>query len=411
MKTRSLRESRKGATLVLFTILLVVLLGMVAFAVDIGYVSLARTQLQASADSAALAGAAALQNGADGARAEAIRFAGFHIAAGAAVSIADDDDVQLGLWDDDTRLFTPLALGDESGANAVRVTCRRSQAQGKPVGLFFGRVLGSSSTDALAQATARVRPTVCGLIIGITKATMSGSSHTDSYNSEQGAYSAGTAGERGHVCSDGPITMSGSSAIHGDAHPGQGYTVSSSSSIGVLGEIEPRTSPLNLPAIDSGDAASNNNNYNIPTSLLGKNPLNSKSEFSLSGGDVVNLPPGTYYWAKMSLSGGSTVKISGSTTIYVTGDVSLSGGSLANLTLQPKNLQLFPMGSNCTISGSSEFYGVVYGPAAKVVRSGDSDYYGMIVGKELVLSGSGGIHADESLGILNGSKGHPALVE
>lgn len=63
----------------------------------------------------------------------------------------------------------------------------------------------------------------------------------------------------------------------------------------------------------------------------------------------------------------------------------------------PKNLQLFPMGSKCVLSGDSEFCGVVYNPTAKVERSGDSDFYGAIVACQLVLSGSGGIHADESL--------------
>jgi hypothetical protein len=91
------------------------------------------------------------------------------------------------------------------------------------------------------------------------------------------------------------------------------------------------------------------------------------------------------------------VRISGPTVIYVTGDCSLSGGSLANLTFLPKNLQWYPMGSKCAISGDSAFYGAVYGPTAKIERSGESDYYGSIIGGELVLSGSGGIHADESL--------------
>jgi hypothetical protein len=82
--------------------------------------------------------------------------------------------------------------------------------------------------------------------------TMSGSSHTDSYKSAAGAYSVATAGSRGHVCSDGPITMSGSTGINGNAYPGEGFTVSSSSSVGVLGTTEPRTEPLNLPAINPG---------------------------------------------------------------------------------------------------------------------------------------------------------------
>lgn len=405
------RRHRRGATLVLFALCLVLLLAFVAFSIDTGYICLARTQLQSAADSSALAGAAALRDGPARARSNAAHYASLHAAAGHSVSLVENEDIQLGIWDDDARVFTALAAANEGSANAVRVYCRRTSARQNRVNLFFARVLGTSTTDVTAHATARARPTVCGVIIGIDKVTMSGSSHTDSYNSAVGAYSSASAGDRGHVCSDGPITMSGSTAINGDAHPGEGYTVSSSSSVGVLGEIEPRTEPLNLPATDPGNASSVNNNGSIPQSAEGKAPLNSNREFTLSGGDSVDLPPGTYYWSKLTLSGGSTINISGETTIYVTGDVSLSGGSVANHTLQPKNLQLFPMGSKCTISGSSEFYGVVYAPTAKVERSGSSDYYGMIVGKELVLSGSGGIHADESLSFLQSGAAHTVLVE
>ena len=54
---RKLIKDRRGAIAVLAALLCVILLGMIAFAVDIGYLALGRTQLQASADAAALAAA------------------------------------------------------------------------------------------------------------------------------------------------------------------------------------------------------------------------------------------------------------------------------------------------------------------------------------------------------------------
>jgi hypothetical protein len=242
---------------------------------------------------------------------------------------------------------------------------------------------------------------------------MSGSSRTDSYDSSMGPYSATTAGNLGHICSNGDITMSGSAAINGDAHPGPGKIVKSSSSIGVIGSISPLENALAFPPVDPGDAATNNDNLKIPLSSNNILALNGKGEFKLSGGDSVDLPPGRYYFSKMDLSGGSTIKISGPTEIYVTGDVSLSGGSMANLTLLPKNLQLFPMGSKCDISGGSAFYGVVYGPTAKVDRSSSASFFGAIVAGQLVMSGSGGIHADQSLDsqLLGGGSQRAKLVE
>jgi hypothetical protein len=191
--------------------------------------------------------------------------------------------------------------------------------------------------------------------------------------------------------------MSGSSAIYGNGHPGKGKQVNSSSSIGVVGNTEPLETPLSFPPANPGNASTVNNNDSIPLSDDGIQPLRSSGEFKLSGGDGVSLPAGTYYFNKMSLSGGSTVRIHGPTKIFVVGDCSLSGGSVANVTTLPKNLKLFPMGSNCTISGDSAFFGAVYAPNAKVERSGSSDFYGSIIAGELVLSGSGGIHADLSL--------------
>src|SRR5262245_51234461 len=48
---------RPGNVLVLFAVILTALVGMVAFAIDTGYIALYKTRMQAAADAAALAGA------------------------------------------------------------------------------------------------------------------------------------------------------------------------------------------------------------------------------------------------------------------------------------------------------------------------------------------------------------------
>ncbi|HJS06654.1 MAG TPA: TadE/TadG family type IV pilus assembly protein, partial [Pirellulales bacterium] len=58
MKNRTLksnRKNRKGAITVLSAILAIVLIGMVAFSVDVGYVLSAKEELQRSADATAMA--------------------------------------------------------------------------------------------------------------------------------------------------------------------------------------------------------------------------------------------------------------------------------------------------------------------------------------------------------------------
>src|SRR5437667_7758225 len=52
---------RRGAIIPLFAILLIPLMGMLAFSIDIGWIALVKTDLQTAADAAALAGAEKLQ--------------------------------------------------------------------------------------------------------------------------------------------------------------------------------------------------------------------------------------------------------------------------------------------------------------------------------------------------------------
>src|SRR5436190_24001671 len=49
---------RRGAVAVLTAFMMVFIMGMVAFAVDLGYIAVVRNRLQVAADAAALAGAA-----------------------------------------------------------------------------------------------------------------------------------------------------------------------------------------------------------------------------------------------------------------------------------------------------------------------------------------------------------------
>lgn len=393
---------RRGAVLVIAALALVAIVAFAAFVVDIGYICTARSQLQNAADSAALAAAQAVSDGPTTARNAGISVAKSNSAAGVPVEVLAAD-VVLGTWDDKSLKFVTLTGAAESQATGVRVTARLAKSQGNQLNLFFAPVLGINTADVSVTSTAKVKTTLCGRIIGLNLVTMSASSHTDSYNSARGAYSAGGAGAQGHVCSNGTITMSGSARINGNAKPGVGCSVKTSGTAAVTGKIEALKKAMSYPAVDPGDAATNNDNYKMPTTTLGKDPLNSKNEFNMSGSDSIDLPPGKYYFAKLSMSGSTCMRISGPTVIYVTGDIALSGATLSNDSKIPSNLQLFPMGNKCDVSGSSELYAVIYGPTTQVIRSGGADYYGLIVGETLVLSGEGGIHADESIQMLQGA--------
>jgi hypothetical protein len=85
--------------------------------------------------------------------------------------------------------------------------------------------------------------------------------------------------------------MSGPTAINGNGHPGPDHIVDSSSSIGVSGRTEPLERPISSPPANPGVARGNNDNDSIPLSDGGAEPLNGSGEFTLSGGDAVDLPP------------------------------------------------------------------------------------------------------------------------
>lgn len=163
---------RRGAIAALTAILMVVVLAMVAFAVDVGYIVEVRQELQNAADSASLAGAGKLydlelqanfasQGGlllvdpaVTAATSEARLFAGKNTAGGLSVAV-NDSDIVVG-YSDGSSPFQILPPSAPSFLpNTVQVTVRRDATVSTgPLGLFFGPVLGYSTQDLQATATA-----------------------------------------------------------------------------------------------------------------------------------------------------------------------------------------------------------------------------------------------------------------
>jgi len=132
--------------------LMILMLGMVAFAVDVGYMMVEQTQLQSAADSAAMAAAANMSGIQSNMLSAAQQYGGYYNAGGKAVSIASSD-VQYGTWNSTSRAFTPGG----SVSNAIKVTARRDNSTGAN-GTFFGRVLGLTSFSIPVSAVAIANP-------------------------------------------------------------------------------------------------------------------------------------------------------------------------------------------------------------------------------------------------------------
>ncbi len=153
MNTRARNpRSRRGAIAVLAAILMVAMVGMVAFAVDIGYLCVVQTQAQAAADAAAMAGSMSLAGSASSAIANAKACAALNVANAQAVTL-NNSDVVLGIWNSSAGTFGAVSGSGTANANAMQVTVNLTLARGNPVSFFFGKVFGLNSTNITASAT------------------------------------------------------------------------------------------------------------------------------------------------------------------------------------------------------------------------------------------------------------------
>ena len=146
---RELKRDQRGAVAVVVALSLVVILGVAALAVDASYLYSLRAQLQATADSAALAGASQLPDADDTAN-TAVLYAGKNMPSATHGTVLAAPDVTLGRWDDETRIFDPTG----TPVNAVQVVARRSEANDNAAELYFARVLGFHETDVNTAAVA-----------------------------------------------------------------------------------------------------------------------------------------------------------------------------------------------------------------------------------------------------------------
>ncbi len=138
--------SERGAGMVLAALSMVAIISVAALAIDIGLLTAERTRLHATADAAALAGAAVLPDPDD----VTIEVQAYAALNHSNVSVRPDDII-LGNWNDTTGIFSAGA----TPINAVAVTVRRTESRGNAVPTFFARIFGVNQVDVSAQATAR----------------------------------------------------------------------------------------------------------------------------------------------------------------------------------------------------------------------------------------------------------------
>lgn len=156
------RARRRGAALLIVALSAATLCGLLAIVVDLGVARLAREQLQAGTDAAALNGVRRLDGSASGlaaARATATEVAttnrafNEHLAVDANAANSADGDVVIGHWDADASVFEPTVTPED--ANAMLVRTRRDDLES-----WFARILGRDQMAASAMSIATQGPVV-----------------------------------------------------------------------------------------------------------------------------------------------------------------------------------------------------------------------------------------------------------
>lgn len=146
------RRARRGATLVFVALLLVVILGVCAFAIDLSRLYVGVNELQTAVDAAALRGALRLQRApnADPTADVTDFLATSNPVMGTTLT---DVTVQGWHWNADAGQRRPMAWGTTTGSTPVNAV---SVAATLPAGLLFGRVLSVVAPRPRRTATAWV---------------------------------------------------------------------------------------------------------------------------------------------------------------------------------------------------------------------------------------------------------------
>lgn len=151
MRLRALVRDERGAVAIAVALMMPVMVGLSALAVDVGNSRLIRNRLQSAADAGALAAVQMLADQAQ-ARSRAVDFVAVNLPESFGPATGPDD-VDFGAFDPSDGSFAPSLVD----VNAIRVRSVREAARGNPAPRFFSAIFGNEpitiSVSAIAART------------------------------------------------------------------------------------------------------------------------------------------------------------------------------------------------------------------------------------------------------------------
>jgi Flp pilus assembly protein TadG len=145
---------RRGVVLIYICAALTVMLAFCSLAVDLGRVQTAKTEIRRACDAAARAAAAYAPQGIGQVQSAAVAMGGKNKVDTAYLTI-NPGDVALGIWNKQTQTFSQSGSPDYVNTFlAVQVIGRRTKANGNPIPLMFGALVGANTCDVSATSVA-----------------------------------------------------------------------------------------------------------------------------------------------------------------------------------------------------------------------------------------------------------------
>lgn len=270
---------------------------------------------------------------------------------------------------------------------------------------FQFRVEGHGVYDAVPrkiEAVTQLTPTSVFqfALFGNQRVYLDGDVITDSYDSRLGPYDPNTAGQNGDIGTNssafGGVVVDGDVIINGQIAVGPNVSdpttvVDINGTSAVITGSPPLVSQsvtLPMPAVV------------IPGSLTCTDLTVNANQML-----VLETAVGAYCFDNLTVLGGATLTADGPVKVYVTNYFHATGNTTIGDSTNPSYLtMLLTATSQATIDGSlggtTEFYGGMYAPNARVDIGGNAEVYGSVIAQEVVTSGEPHIHYDESLGDL-----------
>ena len=386
-------SGRRGISLVYLTVTVVALMAFVSLAVDVGRVYVAKAELQLAADAAARHAAAGLKDGVLVAQANAVAAAADNKADGRTVVLSPNlGDVEFGVWDDAARSFTVLTGAARSGANAVRVSPRLTDARGTAVPLTWGALIGLSTCDIKSVSAVAKAPTSAPYsgFLGINSVTLGNNGLVAGYDSNSGAPGAGNISNTGNIGSNGQIDVGNNTAVRGDVFTddfdqGSGSTLTGEQ----LDDLPPMSfSPTEDPGIPSA------------------------GNLTVGQDETLTLGAGTFHYTNVTLGHGATLTFSGPAKLYVSGSITLGNNrsSLVASDNTPGNLKLRLVGSASFEAGNDALIvAEIYGPQAQFQIGNNVEMHGAVIAASIAIGNNAVLYYDSRIGA-GGTGGRVILV-